>query len=230
MRAAYVEPKKTPVTFEHAVELHRWALKGQLGVDCSADVLALFMGKTGLETGRYQSIYNGNFGNRKKPSTEQGMFTCFTLNEVLNKKLVWFAPEGQLSASPSKGGKVIGEPIPVPDGHPQTRMEAFPNVYEGIRAYAEFLANGRYRAAWVKLLAGDTAGYVRALKAAKYFTADESLYLKGVTALQKEYLSRLRGIAPPPKVDLEWEALKLAVPRLQFDVDQLINGDFEEAA
>jgi hypothetical protein len=35
---------------------------------------------------------------------------------------------------------------------------------------------------------------------------------------------------PPPKIDLEWERLIAAVPGMQFDVAELLDGDFVEAA
>lgn len=234
MRAAFVEAARTPVSFAESVELHRWSLRCVLGRDPTDTELSLYMAKTGLETGRWTAIYNGNFGNKKMPPAEQGMFCCITLNEVLvrqgKRTLVWFAPEGELSAAPSKGGKLVAPPLPVPDGHPQTRMQAFANVYDGISRYADFVAKGRYARAWARLLAGDAVGYVHELKLAHYFTADEALYRRGVVALQNEFLAKLRKLEPPPKVDLEWEAIKLAVPQLQFDVDELLDGDFQEAA
>jgi hypothetical protein len=233
MQAAYVPPRRTPLSFDAASEVLGYALQRQLDRKPSDEVLALALAKTSLETGRYLSIWNEGFGNVKSGPDYRGMFTCITLNEVLvrsgKKVLVWFAPEGELSAAPSKGGKLIGSPIAVPDGHPQTRMRAYANEFDGAISYVEFVAGGRYKAAWAKLLEGDPAGYVHALKVAGYFTADEALYRKGVVSLYNEALAKLRKLEPPPKVDIEWERLKLAVPSLQFDVDHLLDGDFEEA-
>jgi hypothetical protein len=79
------------------------------------------------------------------------------------------------------------------------------------------------------LLAGDAVGYVHQLKAKGYFTADEATYAKGVVLLRNEFLARLRGEAPAPKVDIEWAALQALVPTLQFSVDELKDSDFEEA-
>jgi hypothetical protein len=39
---------------------------------------------------------------------------------------------------------------------------------------------------------------------------------------------RLHGL-PCHKSDIEWLELKEAVPMLQFSVDELLSGDFEEA-
>jgi hypothetical protein len=222
VKAAYAPPARTPIAFATVVDAMRWALTWVLGVDPSDQVLSLALAKTALETGRWLQIWLNNWGNVKAGPDYVGNFTCITLNELLNGKLVWFAPEGQLSASPAKGGKLIGPPIAVPDGHPQTRMRAYANAYDGVLSYVEFVSGGRYKAAWARLLEGDAVAYVHALKMAGYFTADEALYRKGVVSLQTEMLARLRSEAPPPAVDIEWERLKQIVPTLQFDVDDLL--------
>lgn len=212
----------------------RWALKAQTGSATTDSTLALALAKTALETGRWTQIWNANWGNVKASDGHVGMFTCITLNEVLpGRGTVWFAPEGELTAAPSRGGKLVGTPIPVPDGHPQTRMRAHANEFDGVDCYVDFVANGRYAEAWKMLLAGDAAGYVHQLKARGYFTADEATYAKGVISLQREFLARLRLEEPQPAVDLEWERLKALVPSLQFDLADLIEtpigNDFAEA-
>jgi hypothetical protein len=222
VKATYRPPERTPLPFAVVVDAMRWALKWVLGVDPSDEVLALALAKCALETGRWLQIWLNNWGNVKAGPDYVGNFTCITLNELLNGKLVWFAPEGQLSASPAKGGKLIGPPIAVPDGHPQTRMRAYANAYDGALSYVQFVSGGYYRAAWAQLLRGDAAAYVHALKMAKYFTADEGPYRAGVVSLQREMLARLRSEAPPPAVDLEWARLKELVPQLQFDVADLL--------
>jgi len=207
----------------------RWALKSRVP-NVTDEAIALALAKTALETGRWTQIWRGNWGNVKASDGYTGMFTCITLNEVLKGKLVWFAPEGQLSAAPSRGGRLVGSPIAVPDGHPQTRMRAHANEYDGVDCYVDFVAGGRYRAAWALLLAGDALGYVHALKVAGYFTADEALYARGVVSLHKEMLARIRSEAPPAKVDLEWERLLRAVPGMQFDLLDMADNDFVEVA
>lgn len=231
MRAAYVTPARTPITIPQAIECMRWALKCELGTEPSDEALALALAKTALETGRWKAIWNSNWGNVKAPDSYQGMFTCITLNEVLVRQgkrvLVWFAPEGELTGNPAKGGKLIGRPLPVPDGHPQTRMKAFANRYDGALSYVHFVAGGHYREAWRKLLTGDARGYVHALKAAKYFTADEGPYADGVVSLQREMLGRVRN-EPVDAPDLEWEAIVAALPGVRFSVDDLLNSRLEE--
>ena len=226
MKATYVEPSRTPLTFEQAVAAMAWALKSQIGSDPSPETLALALAKTALETARWTQIWNANWGNIKAGDDYVGMFTCITLNEVIDDRVVWFAPEGQLTAAPSRGGRITGTTYPVPDGHPQTRMRAYANEFDGVDGYVTFVAKGRYAQAWKRLLAGDAQGYVHQLKAKGYFTADESTYAKGVCSLQREYLARLNSEEPPPQADLEWLRLLHAVPLLQYDVSELLETSY----
>lgn len=225
MKAAYVAPKRTPLTFDAAAKTMKWALKCVLGHDPNDETLALALAKTALETGRWTQIWNDNWGNVKAGNDYAGMFTCITLNEVLKGKVVWFAPEGELTTAPSRGGKLVGSPIAVPDGHPQTRMRAFANEFNGAECYVDFVAT-HYPEAWTRLLAGDATGYVHALKARGYFTADEATYARGVVSLQREMLTRLHGLPKPPPVDLEWEKLVESVPGVQFDLVDMASHDW----
>jgi hypothetical protein len=225
MQAVYTPPVKTPMSFQEAHDCMIWALKTHIGHDPTDEVLALALAKTALETGRWSSIWNGNWGNVKAADTYEGMYTCITLNEVLVRGgkpvTVWFAPEGELSDAPSRGGKLIAAPLAVPEGHVQTRMRAFANNFDGVDQYVDFVANGRYKKAWAALLTGNAMSYVHELKVAGYFTADENEYVKGVAALQHEFLGRIRSLPDVPKADVSWERLKANAPNLQFLIDDL---------
>lgn len=238
MLATYVEPIKTPISFDKAAECLGWALRNQLGATPTTEVLALALAKCALETGRWKAIWNSNWGNVKAGADYDGWFTCITLNEVLKNKqtgkpeVIWFAPEGELTAAPYKGGKLKApKPLPVPDGHPQTRMRAYANAYDGADQYVEFVANGRYQTAWRLLLKGDAHGYVYALKAAKYFTADPAKYYAGVKSMQDEFVQKLKGLVPSDgaEADVEWAALQTLVPQLQFTYRDMVGvGDANE--
>lgn len=227
MQAVYVEPIKTSMTFADAQHCMKWALKNYTGIDPTIEVLALALAKTALETGNWQSIWNSNWGNVKCPVTATGMYTCITLNEVLVRNgkqvVVWFAPEGELTASPKNGGKLIATPLLVPEGHVQTRMKAFANNFDGVDCYVDFIANGRYKAAWAALLKGDASGYIHALKVAGYFTAPEDVYAKGVIALQNQFIKKIKNNdLTHEKLDVDWERLQELVPQLQFDLRDTI--------
>lgn len=191
MKAVYVEPVRTPLSFEEAAKVMEAALFAALGEQPKVETLALALAKTALETGRWQQIWNDNWGNIKAGPDYVGQYTCITLNEVLAAGVVWFAPEGQLNR---KGGTVIGDRYHVPPGHPQTRMRAYANAYDGAHSYVDFVAGGRYRDAWKELLQGNAYDYVMALHAKGYFTADPLVYVKAVKSLHQEFIAKLEGL------------------------------------
>lgn len=190
MLAAYVPAKTTPLSFDEAAGCMNAALAAEIGQTPATNVLALALAKTALETGRWSAIWCANWGNIKAGEQYTGLFSCISLNEVLAAGVTWFAPAGELNR---KGGTVIGKVWDVPPGHPQTRMRAYSSPQEGATEYVSFVASGRYRDAWQELLAGNPAAYVHALKAARYFTADEAQYAKGVVSLHSEFVAKLQG-------------------------------------
>lgn len=229
MQASYVESQKTPFTFEEATECMDWALQTRIGAKPKVEVLALALAKSALETGHWKSIWNDNWGNVKASDKYEGMYTCIVLNEYLIRKgvrtLVWFAPEGELSGNPAKGGVLVEPPRPVPPGHPQTRMRAFANRYDGVDQYVKFVENGNYKKAWAALLTGNAPLYIRELKAAKYFTADESEYLKAVASLQKKFANQINQIEEPDQEAIDWAKLRKSVVELQFNLNPFDDGD-----
>jgi hypothetical protein len=210
----YLPPAKTPLSFETAAHAMRVALQAVLGEEPSREALALALGKTALETGRWSAMWNGNWGNVKHSDKREGFYTCIVLNEVIGRKVVWFDPRGRLTGNPAKGGVLAGDLADagrtVPPGHPQTRMRAFTSAGEGALDYCRFVAGGRYAVAWERLLAGDADGYVHELKRKGYFTADEGEYRKGVVSLQREFIGKLGAMkvvetpVPPPEDVRAW--------------------------
>lgn len=213
MLAKYVPPRNDRLTFEEAAQVFSGAMAATLGETPTTAALALALGKTALETGRWGAkggLWNWNFGNVKASDKYEGFFTCITLNEVLDGRVIWFDPEAQLTG---RNGQWLEPIYRVPDGHPQTRMRALVDAPSGALSYVKFVAGGRYAAAWNLLLKGDAAGYVHALKVAKYFTANEAEYLRGVASLQREFVAKLSALPPPaphevPPVEVvrEWLA------------------------
>jgi len=113
-------------------------------------------------------------------------------------------------------------------------MRAYANQFDGAFEYIEFMVRGnrgRFAPSFARMLAGDAAGMVHAMKVAKYFTADEVPYAAGVISLQREYALKLEGKQPetfdPP--DHEWERLRAAIvggswQRAQDAVDRAGDG------
>jgi len=186
MLATYVETKRTHCTREEMAKAMHWALGGR-----NVTVVGLGMAQWALETGRGASMYNWGVGNIKASTTYDGMYCSRLCNEVIGGKLVWFAPEGQLSG---KGGQVVGQRYEVPPGHPQTHFRAYPNLFVGTEDYVEFLKRPRFAKAFTAMLSGNAGSFVGELKRAGYFTAAEEPYRKAVASLQREFVSVLQGI------------------------------------
>ena len=215
MIATYVAPQKTEGVFEQLWQAFNWALTEETRFP-RPEVVSLAMAKSALETARWTSMFNWNFGNVKAGSSYAGQYTCIVLNERLVRNgiedTVWFRPDGELSAAPSKGGKLVHAPLAVPPGHPQTRMRGFANRWDGADAYARALRS-IFKKSYDALWTGDPKAFVYALKAERYFTADPEPYARAVTSLQKEFTKRARDIGPgaDPTIHMrekdEWEGI-----------------------
>lgn len=196
MIATYVHDRVTPYTFDEAAEAMKAALRAELGADPSRECLALALAKCALETGRWRSIHQHNWGNIKAGESYVGQYCCFELNEVLGGKVVWFSPRGRLD---KKGGKVVAEPFNDPPGHPQTRMRANVNRFDGAHRYVDFMvrgAGGRFAVAFGFMCAGNAVGMCHEMKLRGYYTADEGQYTAGVVSIQKEFVGKLAGQRP----------------------------------
>lgn len=236
MIATFVPAKRTPYSIELLDQSLTDGLAAKIGKRPSIETRAVALAKVRLESGNGTACWNHNLGNVKSPDSYIGNFTCVTLNEVLGGRVVWFAPEGELTASPSGGGKLKGAPIPVPDGHPQTRMVARANPTDAGYFYIDFVAgSARYAKAFQALLAGNPEAYARELGAAGYYTAPIEQYTATVTKLFAESLARLRGeqaeiIDQPSKNDWHVEAVLAAesydlTQSMLDDKNAALNGD-----
>ncbi len=211
MIAVYVDPVKTVMSLSEAASALRTALSAGRSDLVRDDVLCLALAKSALETGRWKSMWNWNWGNVKAGPQYAGMFTCIRLNEVLDGKLVWFDPDSEGHA--------------VPPGHPQTRMRAYANRYDGAYEYVDALVR-HFPRSYEMLFGADPAAFVRTLKAERYFTAAEGPYMSAVSKLQHEFLRTLRG-AEVEETDLDWEDLRMRVAAQQYDPFELARGEFD---
>ncbi len=195
MLATHTKAEPTPVSFEEAAEAMTYALTATLGYTPPIETRSLALAKTALEAGRKDDKFWAyskcwNIGNIKAGPKYTGQYCTYTCNEVLGGKVVWFSPHGRLSG---RGGVVVAEQSADPPGHPQTRFRAYANRFDACLQYVDFIASGRYIDAYRELCEGDAAGYVKALHAKGYFTADPVVYGQGVVSLQREFIARLRG-------------------------------------
>jgi hypothetical protein len=144
-----------------------WRAASRLGLDLSREAVGLLLAQVGLETGLGRSCHCWNLGNAKSRPGDGRSWTFFACTEVIGGQERWYYP---------------------PD--PTTRFRAFASLDEGATDYLGMMRRN-FAVAWGTLAHPDPAAFVRALKGARYFTADEGLYTRGVAALYRQILARL---------------------------------------
>lgn len=155
---------RTPLTPTEAIDAIWHAHVDVIGGPCPISLLTILTAQSALETGRWQSMKNFNFGYMRGGGTAGEWITVVGANEIENGKLV--------TGPAVEGG-----------------FGAWRDRYDGARAFVRFLgtpshppAPNRYQAAWDAATAGDIDGYVHGLKLGAYMTANEATYDRGVHA------------------------------------------------
>ena len=183
-----LEARKTPVSMtELCTALAAvWAVvTGQPPTRAAVDLAAAHIG---LETGNGKSCWNYNLGNVKATPSWKGDYCYFACNEILKDAQAagYVArarprtdgkpgPDAAITKNRGDGTSIVWF---YPD-NAGCKFRAFKSLNEGVADHLGLLQR-RFKGAWPALLAGDVAGFVRALRQAGYFTADEAPYLKGV--------------------------------------------------
>ena len=159
----FVAHQITKLTEHEAAQALRMAWKEVFEEEPTLDQLALLWAQSALECGRWKYLHNYNFGNIK--AIPGHVFTQFRCDEYINGKRVWFDPP-----------------------HEATSFCAYLTASAGAAAYIRFLSEKKwYQKAWQQVIAGDPVAYCHALKMAKYYTASEESYTKGVVSLCNEF-------------------------------------------
>lgn len=140
-------------------------------VACSRAACLVLLAHWDLETARGKDMHCFNLGNAQHVPGDGRDYCQFVATERRADGTMWQGVESFL---------------------------AFPSLEEGVAYYLTSL-RGRWRTAWPFALAGDAAGFCRALQRARYYTADEATYTAGVVARMAE-LDKV--IAPDTLPDL----------------------------
>lgn len=234
----YVPPQKTIITKQEAVAA-MWDGLNKLKLSPTVNLCSVLMAHSALESGNFAHGWNYNYPNIKHENTRDGKYTCIVLNEILirggKRTEIWFSPEGELTAAPSKGGKLIKQfqekPCAIPPGHPQTRMRAYDNPGDGIADKLKFLTKPKWKPCIDLARTGNAAGYVRAIHARNYFTADPKPYERAVVSLNKTYRPLVEAYAKTldqnklpelPKLDDETTNDIKLVTRFDWDLDKAL--------
>ena len=176
--AKFLDDKLTVLSAGEAAYSLREAYKRIIGEYPSKESLAILLAQTALETGRWKSMHNGNWGNIKSRPTDGRYWTMYACDEIINGHRIVFKPP-----------------------HDQCKFRAYLTPTDGAEDYIRFLGGARYSRALAQLKAGKVEGYTTALKSAGYFTADLTRYLVAMKALFHEFMFKMDSLLAwePPK-------------------------------
>ena len=186
MKAVWLADQRTVLTAPEVLRAIARVLTDVEGREPAPITVAIHGAQSAGESGRWKSCHWFNLDNTKAGLTWEGHYTCYKCNEqVAPKDWRFFLPEGELVGG--FGTALRHPPLPVPDGHPQTRFRAFQSLEEGAREHVLF-EKRRYPEAYQAASYGDVRGFVLGLKSRGFFTADFEPYYKMVASITREYL------------------------------------------
>lgn len=143
-----------------------------LSAEPSIDSLALLFSQWALETGHGKACHSYNWGNIKSSPQDGYMWCEFRCNEIINGKEIFYDPPNIYC-----------------------RFRAFKTAYDGAVNYVGFLSQKKgYANAWAEVLKGDPVNFCAQLKASHYFTADLSLYTKGVVSICNQFKAKYSNV------------------------------------
>lgn len=115
-----------------------------------------------LETGAGRAMHRWNMGNIKHVAGDGRPWTMFRCSEIIGGRNVFFDPP-----------------------HPQTWFRAYESLEAGAADYVATLRR-TFSKAWPSVQAGDPRAFSQALKAQRYYTADEAQYTAVMVRLWNE--------------------------------------------
>jgi len=150
----------------------------------SRDAILVLLAHVRLEcgwdaaTGKFKACHAWNLGNAKHAENDGRDWCEYACDEIINGERVWFEPP-----------------------HPACRFRAYRTLAEGAADYLALLRK-RFSGAWGRVVAGDPSGFVRALKARGYFTADLEPYERAVVSIFEDWKARLDfDVSPEDSID-----------------------------
>ena len=171
MTQVLVPAVATPALLEDAVVAFVEAWPMVIPDPITAEAIGVAVAHCALECGNFgyqagkpsdpPTCYCNNIGNTRAAIGEDCNVCQYPGSEIIGGKVVRFKPPDALST-----------------------FRAFDTLADGVAAQLLFLSRRtRYAQAWLRLLAGDPAGFVRQLKAHGYFTGSEAPYERAVVSI-----------------------------------------------
>lgn len=153
----FVPKQRTVISPADAMDAIADAYEAVVGGEIPARLLLALTAQSALETARWRSMWNFNFGNIRGEG--DAGWTSFEAGEIVD-----------------------GKEVILPPGV-DNKFAAYSGRLAGARAFVGFLctashppAPNRFQGAIDAAMRGDLAGYVHGLKAGGYFTANEGTY------------------------------------------------------
>lgn len=175
----------------------RLQLEAQLGREQTTRAgVVILLGQMALETGRFQSTMNYNFGGVKCSPKWGGCWQHFTTTEHFAEgeaaRYIAEAPAGTKveRIGVDDTGKII---LRFSGRHPMNKFRAYETLDDAVASHVRFLLGPRYRTAVHLAMAGRPDDYAQALRSAGYYTGDAATYARNVRQLAREY----DGTMPP---------------------------------
>ena len=169
----------------------RLQLEAQLGKGQTTRAgTMILLGQMALETGRFESTMNYNFGGVKCSPSWKGCWQHFTTTEHFAEaeaaRYIAEAPAGSKveRVGVDATGKVI---LRFSGRHPVNKFRAYETLDDAVASHVRFLLGQRYRTAVHLAMAGRPDDYAIALRTAGYYTGDAAVYARNVRLLAREY-------------------------------------------
>lgn len=189
--------RRTPASAQEVYSALGRVWRARFGEEPKKESLCVLLSQWALETGRGKSMWNYNLGNIKgKPGGGDGRcWTFFACNEILPVAHANAAVakaglretgtgEKDVAITSTKNGMAVVWFYP---NHVACCFRAYRTLDEGAGDYLALL-HRRFASAWPAVLAGDPEQFAKLLKAARYYTADENEYARGLRSIFLEYL------------------------------------------
>lgn len=180
----------------------RLQLEAQLGKEQTTRAgTMILLGQMALETGRFESTMNYNFGGVKCSSSWKGCWQHFTTTEHVSedeaaRHLATIPPGSRVERiGVDDAGKVI---LRFSGRHPVNKFRAYETLDDAVASHVRFLLGQRYRTAVHLAMAGRPDDYAIALRSAGYYTGDAAVYARNVRLLAKEYDGKMPPEPAPP--------------------------------
>lgn len=160
----------------------------------------------------FRSVWSHNLGNKRPKSKEP---YCILRSAHENAKPEKVPADATLLPPDPKWATPVGEVAYMPNPL-RNKFCAWPTLREGVRALHRFYAEARFAKAMAAAAAGDLMGFVFAIHAQKYFTADVHKYhavLRDNLTRYDRWVASLPDLEPCepafPEVKLDWFDVQL---------------------